>query len=153
MNYVALDLGTKCGMAFTHNGEIKHQLLNFTDKGRFSKYAFYDFYQNLDGILSSIHDITKPAKMFIEKPFSGSFFHATRILFGLMGVAELVCQERGMKYQYYSPTTIKKYWCGTGRASKAQMVARTQETYPGVRDHNVSDSLALLHYGMSQEIG
>ncbi len=147
VNYAAFDLGTKCGVAwYTH--EVGHTLLDNSNKGRFAPDAFTSF----RGKVGDLIRYKNIGKVFIEKAHAGQFFHATRILFGLMGVLEEACQAYGVPYTYYSPLTIKKYWTGTGRASKADMLLQTKKLYAEVTDHNVSDALALLNYGMSQEI-
>ncbi len=146
MNYLAFDLGTKCGYAMFVNGEISYGLIDLSEDGKFADRAYCVFTTKLVNLLEN----TEFEKVFIEKPHAGKYFHATKILFGLMGILELYCQFNWTSYEHYSPATIKKYWAGSGRASKKEMVAVTRERFPEVKDHNVSDSLALLHYGMEQ---
>ncbi len=147
MNYLAFDLGTHCGAAMSLNGEITYLPIDNSSGGKFASDAFYLFHNEVYALIVD----NEIESVFIEKPHAGKFFHATRILFGLMGVLEKVCQEADIPYTYYSPNTIKKYWTGDGHAKKPAMLKATRERgFFGVKDHNVSDALALLHYGMEQ---
>lgn len=129
-------------------GELNWFPIDNSSDGKFASDAFYHFHNEVYSLIVD-HEI---GTVFIEKPHSGSFFHATRILFGLMGVLEKVCQEADIPYFYYSPNTLKKFWTGNGHAKKPAMLKATRERgFLGVKDHNVSDAISLLHYGMSQQ--
>lgn len=47
------------------------------------------------------------------------------------------------------PTTLKQYVTGSGRASKAEMVAAVQKWDPEITDNNLADAYGLAHMLMS----
>jgi hypothetical protein len=57
-----------------------------------------------------------------------------------------MCHNDDKWYVACPPSVLKKYWAGTGNASKDLMVAATQERGFAVDDHNVSDAIALWHW-------
>ena len=151
MNYIAFDLGTKCGVATLCNGVRGEELWNFSKSGRFSPSAFSEFAELVENLIVDLRQQNRNVTVFIEKPHAGQYFHAVKILFGLMGVLEMVCHRFKVPYIYYSPATIKRMWTGSGRATKAEMLKQTQKNGFDVKDHNVADAIALLHYGIQQE--
>lgn len=65
----------------------------------------------------------------------------------LQGVIKLWCEEEGIPYCGYSPTSIKKHATGRGNASKDEMLAAAREKWPDKRiaDDNEADALWLLN--------
>lgn len=140
---VALDLGSVTGFAVYSKHGLSSGTLSFKKKGRFSDSgykALYDFlYTFLPGGMKPIE-----LEVVVEKPHAGRFLAPIRILFGLLAIVHLFCDLFKIKLTEYSPKEIKKFWTGKGTASKEAMVAETQKKFPNVKDHNQSDSIALL---------
>jgi Holliday junction resolvasome RuvABC endonuclease subunit len=84
----------------------------------------------------------------VEKPHAGQFFNATRKLFGMLAVIELYCEQTGCPFHVVSPTSIKKAWTGSGRASKADMKKAAIARGLAVKNNNEIDAIALWYYWM-----
>jgi Holliday junction resolvasome RuvABC endonuclease subunit len=91
-------------------------------------------------------NVTSTTVVVAEKPHAGQFFNAVRKLFGLLAVAELYCEQVGCPFHLVSPTPIKKFWTGSGKANKAAMKAATVERGLKISNHNVNDAFALCYY-------
>ncbi len=141
---IALDLGSVTGFAVKAKHGLSHGVMNFKVKGKFSDAGFKKLY---DWLRSFDEDI----ELVVEKPHAGRFFAATRILFGLVAICSLFADEYKVNLTFVSPTSIKKFWCGTGKADKEAMVAETQKKFPNVTDHNQSDAIALLYYHLEKK--
>lgn len=136
---IALDLGTTTGFAVQSKHGLSHGTISFKKKGKWddSGYkALYDWLRTFEGEIEVV----------IEKAHVSRFLGAARILFGLRALVCVYCAEFSVRLTEVSPLTIKKFWTGSGKAKKEDMVAQTQKKFPKVKDHNQSDAIALLHY-------
>ncbi len=79
-----------------------------------------------------------------ERPFSRGQA-ATRMLWGMAAVVELTCEAYEVPTVDVLPTTLKKYFTGTGNASKTDMIDMA-EIYLGERvsDHTADAMAARL---------
>lgn len=141
---LALDLGSTTGFAFCghkHPG-VSHGTISLKVDGKFHDSGYMKLFAWLEAIRANSLDM----EVVVEKPHAGKFFYAVQILFGLLAVVHAFCEKHKIALREVSPMTIKKHWCGTGKADKKEMVKRTQQIFPLVTDHNESDSIALLNY-------
>lgn len=74
---------------------------------------------------------------------------AARVCYSLWYVLQHECKSFKHKLVKVSPSTLKKWATGDGRAEKPAMVAAAQKFQPGVTDHNEADAVLLLAYGRS----
>lgn len=88
----------------------------------------------------------EPTDLVIEAPFLGKSLRAGRKLFALTGIAELIAWRRDLKFSEHHASSVRKTFCGSGKADKAevQRVCHARGFTP--KDHNAADALALLHH-------
>lgn len=77
---------------------------------------------------------------------------AVQICVGFRGVLLAQTAKLGIPVVGYSPTSVKLFWCGSGRGDKGDMMAATRRRLPAVKfcDHNEVDSLGLMHFHLSK---
>ena len=136
--YFCLDLGTETGYGIAKNGVVQDYDCLKLSKG--TNEAYNQLYDWLQANVSSTDIVVA------EKPHAGQFFNAVRKLFGLLAVVELYCEQVGCSFHLVSPTSIKKFWAGSGKAGKPAMKAATLERGIKINNHNTNDAVALLHY-------
>jgi len=146
---VALDLGSCCGFAVASKHGITSGTLSFKKKGKFADSGFKALYDFLCTFIEGPHN--QDLEVVVECPHAGRFLAPIRILFGLLAMVHLFWYLSEIKLTEYKPKEIKKFWTGSGNASKDQMVAKTQEKFPNVYDHNQSDAIALLYLHLEKK--
>ncbi len=134
---ISLDLGSLTGFAVRSKHGLSHGVMNFKVKGKFHDSGYKKLYDWLRSFDTEV-------ELVVECPHAGRFFGAVRILFGLLAVVHLYADEFNVSLTEVKPTSIKKYWTGSGTATKERMVFETQKKFPSVKDHNTSDAIALL---------
>jgi len=72
---------------------------------------------------------------------------ATRIALGLMAIVMCFCADYGIEFEDVHTATLKKYFTGNGKASKADMMARASEIAGRtVRDNDEADAILISFY-------
>lgn len=78
--------------------------------------------------------------------------NASKALYGLVGVIEACCYSAGFTALWVPAVTVKKWATGSGKASKADMIATAQIMgYEGDNEHE-ADSFLLLKYAEANVI-
>lgn len=78
---------------------------------------------------------------------------AAHVYGGLMATLTAWCEEEKIPYAGVPVGTIKKFWTGSGNASKEAMIARCARFgFPQVTDDNEADAIALLHWQLEEGI-
>ncbi len=157
MKLLALDLGTKIGAAFGDGDMVGwSEVKNFSSSGKFNEESFGQFYHYLYGILTR-HGYTyrrdNPITIVCEKPNSHMpSWDGIRVHFGMYGLVQLLIANYPdlLKLDVVPALTIKKFWTGSGRASKEDMIFTAQQLYPDITDDNEADAVALWHYCMEE---
>lgn len=90
----------------------------------------------------------KPTDLVIEAPFLGKSLRAGRKLFALTGIAELIAWRRDLRYLEYASASVRKTFCGSGRAKKPDVIAACERRGFAPRDDNAADAIALLHHAV-----
>jgi Holliday junction resolvasome RuvABC endonuclease subunit len=116
-------------------------VLSFKTKGKFQDKGYAQLHTWLEATLGGNEGL----EIVVEKPHCGRFMAASRILFGLLAVVHMFCDQHKVKLTEYSPKAIKKFATGSGNANKDTMLAFVQAKYPKVKDHNEADALHQLH--------
>lgn len=91
----------------------------------------------------------EPTDLVIEAPFlyaRNDSIRAVRKLFGLAAIAELIAWRRDLRYAEHAVSSVRKTFCGSGRADKDAVKAECARRGFTVRDHNAADAIALLHH-------
>lgn len=139
---LAFDLGTNIGLA--HNalpaGAVAASIVLTGDRCNRAT-EFMGYTQNL---LKQFEEAKKPIDAVVyERPFARGF-HATRSLWGLAGILEAVAHDAGAAVLDITPSEIKKFATGSGRASKEDMILFASTTgYAGDNEHE-ADAWCLL---------
>lgn len=139
---LALDLATKCGWACgSPDGEPTYgtKVLPSTgeDIGRFAD-AFNTW-------LLDMLTLESPAVVVFEAPvLSGTTSLATaRKLYGLAWHTEFCCRLRQVRVCEHHLQSVKKFFAGSGRADKADMIAAARRQGWDPKDDNAADALGL----------
>lgn len=136
---LALDLGSTSGFAIVDPEYGLETCGEFKLKGenRAQKLAEYDRW--LHEQISSMENLRF---VIYERPFTRGL-PATRMLWGFAGVAEVVATQHGLPVLDELPTTVKKYSCGSGKASKEDMI-KAATMFCGLNDLREHEADAIL---------
>lgn len=146
---LALDLATATGWAIGFPSDLvprfgTHVLPSTgTNIGAFGV-AFEDW---LIGVLNA----EQPEAVLYEQP---SIFMKSQpaTLIKLNGLAyhcETICNRLGFRRYYcVNPSQLKKYWTGSGKAKKPDMIAAARRRGWDVRDDNAADAAAAWAWGV-----
>lgn len=82
-------------------------------------------------------------------PHGGNFMtseQTVRLLIGLAAHAEQIGHAMGLETVECNVQTVKRFFTGTGRAQKADMIARCNAIGWPVKNHNAADALAVYAF-------
>jgi hypothetical protein len=151
---LSLDLATTTGFARHANGITDAGHIAFTRKhGRktipddHEGIVFLRFLRWLNTRI--IED--KPEVIIYERPGHFASAGAAFMASGLRGILYCNAAHHGIPIVCYSPSTLKKWATGSGKAEKPAMVARARLLEGGedLTDDNACDALLGLHYYLS----
>ena len=134
---LAIDIGLNMGWAYGNDMKLLDHGVVKLDK----KWG-YNAATRLFSILHNFKTKIGVDKVYCEK-VGGGYYNSNIALMGMTGIIQLVYKD----LTSFAPTSIKKYWVGTGRADKSDMLKITHMSYPEVMDHNESDAIAIWYYG------
>lgn len=152
---IALDLATTVGWAVATAGAIESWptrdivqygptdgvtcgAKKFGGSGRGA--LFLDFVRWFDDMIDQ-HD---PGMVVVEQPVHSRTMAAARIAMGLAGLVDLMCHHHGIAIDGWAPASVKKHFCGSGRAQKADIEAACRSRGWSFPDNNAADALAVL---------
>lgn len=141
MRIVALDLGTKCGVAWSDDGLLHACNSDCWDlaPGRTEKPGsrYLKFVEHMNDL--------SPQKIFFELVRRHEGTQAAHVYGGLLATMQAWADLNGVYYHGLEVGTIKKYATGKGNANKAMMIesARSNLGYHG-KDDNEADALWIL---------
>ena len=146
---LGLDFGTVTGWAIRHaGGNLDCGQKRFEKRGgagfRFLKFrAWLTETKNSAGGFEAVY---------YERVDFASTTEQSRTIFGFEATLGAWCEHHRIAYAGLPVATIKKFWTGSGRADKPQMVATAREMGFDLcpRDHNAADALAVLHLGLER---
>lgn len=145
MNILALDNGSRSGWASEINGQRNSGVQCFgvhpgdTPGWRYIRFNVWLYKwreKNLDLVAYE-----RPI------PFHNSGASA-EVAFGFSTRIEEFCSRHNIRRMLVSPSTLKKWATGNGRAKKPQMVKAAQILKPGIVDDNEADALWLLNFAV-----
>lgn len=151
MNILALDLGTKCGWAWSRpnhlmSGTWDLKATKFESIGqRFEKFRNH---------LTVIIFIEKPVLVVFEEVRMHMAVDAAHAYGGYLAVLQVVCLDNKIEYRGVPVGTIKKHATGKGNAKKPDMIKAAIKLFPSVNilDDNHADALCLLHYTLENTL-
>ena len=157
---LALDLATKTGWALQdRDGQILSGVKEFPLKrGESRGIRFLRFRKWLREILETGNfgcrfcDNTPGVIVYEQAHHRGGY--ATEVAVGLVTDVLAEAAREGIEHMSVHSGTLKKATTGSGRSSKADMIAQVKLWYPNTHiiDDNHADALCLLNYGIN-EIG
>lgn len=139
MVILALDLGTKCGYAFSNNnGSGVEDLKPNTHESsgmRYRKFAMF-----LDSFT--------PNFVVYEEVHAHVGIEAAHVYGGLVAILQAHCIVHEIEYRGVAVQTIKKHATGKGNAKKDDMIVAATLKFPKINiiDDNHADALHLLDY-------
>ena len=147
---LALDLASTVGWANYANGIIDSGSQAFKAKdGTHQGERYAQFHRWLSEKIRT----DKPAQIAYEEAMG--FFKsasAAQIAYGFRGILMSLAAAHNIPCYGYVAPTVKKFWTGSGRADKDDMIAATLLKLPDVdlSDANQADALAILHLHLSK---
>lgn len=149
---LALDLAQTTGWAVLANGVITSGSQCFASKPRkgVTPHAGDNFHRFDNWLRERLCD-DKPESVCFEEVFRWMSSSAAHSFCGFRAIMMIQCARKGIPVHGYSPTTIKKHFCGSGNAKKDVMIATACMRWPDleITDDNQVDSLAILHLHLS----
>lgn len=144
MKILALDLGSNTGYVTGIDEKIlKYEGKNWIHKTKtFTNESFLEFFHWLYPLAKNFN------KIVVERPNGGMEFHPNRVLFGMYGIVQMVCASWNIEMTHVGATEVKKFWTGSGKALKQDMVGEAHKRGFSTNDHNVADALAIYTYYM-----
>jgi Holliday junction resolvasome RuvABC endonuclease subunit len=143
-NVLALDLGSKTGVAIYKNGEILSGTRELRHDKNASGVRFLDFYRWLTGTIET-HNI---CSVFFERVYAHKGAEAAHVYGAFMYILAMVCEELKIRCVGLNVGTIKKNATGKGNATKEEMIAAAEECGFDPVDDNEADALAILFAGL-----
>lgn len=141
---LALDLASTLGWACGSPdllSEAVHGSVKLPDDVNLGRQ--YGFFSNWLADAITTH---APTDLVIEAPFLGKSLRAGRKLFALTGIAELIAWRRDLRFTEHHASSVRKTFCGSGRADKDAVGAACGRRGFTPKDHNAADAIALLHH-------
>lgn len=150
-NILSLDLGTTTGWALKRStGEIHSGSQSFKP-GRYEGGGMR--FLKFNAWLSTINETTIIAgginHVVFEEVRNHAGTDAAHVYGGFLGCLTAWCEARSIPYQGVPVGTIKRSWTGKGNAGKDVMMQVARERGYAPSDDNEADSLALLHWAIT----
>ena len=141
---LALDLGTYTGFAFCPTaGVIVSGTWDLSPKkGEQAAVRYFRFKLELERYSL---DNQGPLEVLYEQVHRHAGTQACHVYGGLLSHLQVWCLERSIYATPVGVGQIKKFWTGSGRATKEEMVAEARLRGFDPVDDNEADALALLH--------
>ena len=134
---VAIDLGTKTGVAWQHKGEIATKALNFTKiKQMGAGMRPLMLRQDLLQIFTGLQPVEQ---LVFENVQKHSATYAAQIYGELRGCLMMVCEELAIPYRGLGVTTIKKHVTGKGLCKKSVTRRYMKNLWPDIVHDQLSD--------------
>ena len=144
MNILALDLGTKCGYAFSDG---KSGVWNFKPSTHESA---GERYRKFWGTIESSIVFTGVKFIVYEEVHAHIGVEAAHVYGAFVGILQALCLQHKIEYKGVSVQAIKKHATGRGNAKKDEMVMAATLAFPKVNvlDDNHADALWLYDYAL-----
>lgn len=145
MRILAFDLGATFGWAVAKDSIVTH-FGSSTLKGKTRGHKFFVFGYEVEHLIR----LHSPDHVCYECPIPG-FPNTVRLLWGYAAKVEEAAAIKKVGVGDYYPTTIKKWFTGSGKATKEDMIAKASQRLdviskgPVTNDHE-ADAIALALY-------
>mgnify|MGYP003645436783 CR=1 FL=1 len=147
---VAVDLGTKSGIAWRKDDEISSMPLDFTKVKQMG--AGMRPYMLRKELLKLFHALDPVDLVVFENVQKHSATYAAQIYGELRGCLMMVCEELSIPYRGIGVTTVKKHVTGRGLCKKDVTRKYVKEIWPALFKSKLSedevDALSILKCGI-----
>ncbi|BAU22917.1 Holliday junction resolvase [Caldimicrobium thiodismutans] len=122
---------------------IKAETIKAPPKQSLSQRLFF-LYQAFKKLLKS----ERPEFLVVEEPIPKINPHSTAKVFQAQAIVLIIAEEESIPIRYYNPSFWKKYLCGDGKATKAE-VKNFLKAFIGkefdakIKDEHTTDALAM----------
>lgn len=145
MKILAIDLGLKLGYAYRNSqGELVSSVCHLNENKKASNEIRW---QVLWRFLTNLHFVENFEGVAYEQP-GRLFGYAKKILPGIQAIIELWAAQSGVSIQVCSPSALKKFATGDGRADKDMMGLSAGLRWPGAvfETHDEVDARFVLTF-------
>ena len=152
---VAYDLASATGFAVLDNGLLEvgtHKVVRRTGRKREpDEHVGIKFSRLEIAIWRQLQDLQPDVVFYEESTGNYQSVDASRVAFGFRALLLACCARLNIPTEGYSVLTIKKYFTGSGRAQKDDMMFECRQRFRElvVDNDNEADAVAILCYGMS----
>jgi crossover junction endodeoxyribonuclease RuvC len=135
---LAIDPGTRLmGVAFLDDGKLVYHAVKVIARGRSPQETL----QRAKGVIVRLIDDLEPETIAVEKTFF-SRNRNTALLNVLFDEIRAVAKKTQLQFVAYAPSTIKKFTCGNGRASKKEVATVIVAKYPELKVYLTQDRVS-----------
>jgi Holliday junction resolvasome RuvABC endonuclease subunit len=149
---LAIDPGTRwMGVAMLDNGRLVHHTVKVIAKQKSPRETL----QRAKSVVARLIDELDPQIVAVERTFFSKSRNATT-LNALFDEIRSLTKKRKLEFVSYAPSTVKKFTCGNGWASKKEVATVVVSKYPELRvfltqdrawkerfHHNMFDAVAI----------
>jgi Holliday junction resolvasome RuvABC endonuclease subunit len=129
LRILAIDPGTRfMGTAFLDDGKLVYHAVEVIAKGRSPQETL----QRAKGVILRLIDDLEPQVIAAEKTFFSKNRNAA-LLNVLFDEIRSIARKKGLTFISYAPSTIKKFTCGNGRASKKEVATVVVSKFPELK--------------------
>ena len=140
---LALDLATRTGWAIlTDGGRIHSGTTSFALRKHEGAGQLYMKFRNL---LLFLKQANPSLSRIVYERVSGPTRSSPQIYCGLLAMLEVFGEQHQISYDGIYVMTVKKAFCGSGRATKEDVIAQCRLMGFKPEDDNEADAIALLH--------
>jgi crossover junction endodeoxyribonuclease RuvC len=126
---LAIDPGTRLmGVAFLDDGKLIYHAVKVISKG----HSPQETLQRAKGAILRLIEDLEPDMIAAEKTFF-SRNRNTALLNVLFDEIRSIARRKGLRFTPYAPSTIKKFTCGDGRASKKEVATVVVAEFPELK--------------------
>jgi Holliday junction resolvasome RuvABC endonuclease subunit len=144
--FLALDLATRTGWALRSAGGALQFGFEQLPPAHGEDYGrLFNAYR---GWLRGMIAIDRPDWIYFERAMTNEHEgqSAAIILIGLAAMTLEIAYERKVPWKHIPVSTVRKHFCGSGKAKKEDVGYRCRQLGYEVSDHNAADAIALLDY-------
>lgn len=149
MKILALDLAQNIGVAIGDGSQSGTLLLSYNLTNYKADYGHLAWTYSM--ILNDLITEHKPDILAIEDTTRFARGANAYHLHGLPWQTHMTAYVRDIPRRTFTPTAIKKFWVGNGKASKMDMIDKATDLGFNVRNDHEADALALLRLTRTKE--
>ena len=141
ISILAIDPATQLGWAKWDGKKIKSGTISFENKqfdGAGMRYLKFQTWLS--------EQLTGVSLVAYEAVMQHSSVYASHIYGGWLCVIQSKCEDLGIPYTGVPVGTVKKFWTGSGSATKKDMIKSARDRGHNPKDDNEADALAILYY-------